>query len=186
MPFLRFDLSRAARTMRSRHFSMRLIGPCCEPSRSLSATATRLSRSMLSSRACASKTPASVLSAPTRWCLSTSRRDRAWPRQSRTSIASYAKSFQRAAVIQPSDAMASIVENTDADWSLGNGEAPAITGQAWRSSLYWRRSSPCASAPGDAQTAEKYAKLLNISRCRHASRALPTFIHPDTLEREVR
>ena len=31
--------------------------------------------------------------------------------------------------IQPSDVMVSMVENTDADWSFGNGEAQFITGK---------------------------------------------------------
>jgi phenylpyruvate tautomerase PptA (4-oxalocrotonate tautomerase family) len=31
--------------------------------------------------------------------------------------------------IAPSDVMVSIVENTDADWSFGNGEAQFLTGK---------------------------------------------------------
>jgi hypothetical protein len=36
---------------------------------------------------------------------------------------------QKKCGIAPSDVMVSIVENTDADWSFGNGEAQFLTGK---------------------------------------------------------
>jgi hypothetical protein len=37
--------------------------------------------------------------------------------------------LQQKCGIAPSDVMVSIVENTDADWSFGNGEAQFLTGK---------------------------------------------------------
>src|ERR1051325_855810 len=39
------------------------------------------------------------------------------------------EALQKRCGIAPSDVMVSIVENTDADWSFGNGEAQFLTGK---------------------------------------------------------
>jgi phenylpyruvate tautomerase PptA (4-oxalocrotonate tautomerase family) len=39
------------------------------------------------------------------------------------------EALQKRCGIAPSDVMVSIVENTDADWSFGNGEAQLLTGK---------------------------------------------------------
>jgi phenylpyruvate tautomerase PptA (4-oxalocrotonate tautomerase family) len=53
------------------------------------------------------------------------------------------ETLQKKCGIAPSDVMVSIVENTDADWSFGNGEAQFLTGKLGASArLYWRAFFP--------------------------------------------